>query len=438
MKILALAVPVLVACCPQDEGKPKGQAQAQVQSQAPVEAPDAKWKVIFKVSLVEKQGKWVFVIDGTTTFPPEVKLRARIYALDTFERLQGGRAGGRRAPGLGGRRAPAQLPGLQRAGAGSFHEDVYAFVAETLLDPLPRESPLRRQATRPTRCASRSGMTISSGMPTSAWAPRPTTRRSSRSGSRRSPDDLVTAEKLYGELSDAYPRFQKNFNAAAWKAWKDPWYARMDALNKKNEQRYSLWIVWMERQAKMRVGGMCELDAADRWSGRGAVHRRGPRTEERVEEMIKGFHDYFEEAIEVIGINAPLDIRTVGPIVAAYEKAMAPLRAWILKPEGDGAAVVRRPPAGTASAALQQLVPLLQNRKRGYLYVNEVSVPIYAGFSSSSTRTPAPEALKKGLEEHDAGARRVQEVRRAEVGPPARPQLTVALSRTRSSNLRTS
>jgi len=156
----------------------------------------------------------------------------------------------------------------------------------------------------------------------------------------------------------------------------------------------------MERQAKMRVGGMCEL-MARRMIGAAEGHfLQGLKTEPRVQELIKGFHDYFEEAIEVIGVNAPLDPRTVGPLLTAYEKAMAPLQAWIADPKGDVRDIVkaaRREGIG----ALLQLAPLLQNRKRGYLYVNAISVR-FSQLLELLDAKPAPEALKKGMQEHDA------------------------------------
>jgi hypothetical protein len=155
----------------------------------------------------------------------------------------------------------------------------------------------------------------------------------------------------------------------------------------------------MERQAKMRIGGMCELmrriaTAVDEQLFEGA------KNDERIQEMLKGFHDYYEEAIEVIGISAPLDPRTVGPLLAAYEKALAPLRAWIAKPEGDYIPLLRGA-RRDGLGALLELVNLLQNRKRGYLYLNDVTVR-FTKLLELFDPKPAPEVLKKGLEEHDA------------------------------------
>ena len=62
---------------------------------------------------------------------------------------------------------------------------------------------------------------------------------------------------------------------------------------------------------------------------------------------------------------------------------------------------VIRPARRDGLGALLQLVHLLQNRKRGYLYLNEVSAR-FTRLLELFDPTSAPEVLKKGLEEHDA------------------------------------
>ena len=108
----------------------------------------------------------------------------------------------------------------------------------------------------------------------------------------------------------------------------------------------------------------------------------------------------FVDAFTGRPIDAPLDVRTVGPLMAAYDKAFAPLRAWIQKPEGDYLPVLRAA-RRDGLGALLELVHLLQNRKRGYLYLNEISVRFTRLLELFDPKA-SPEALKKGLEEHDA------------------------------------
>ncbi|HLY10897.1 MAG TPA: hypothetical protein VKW04_16465 [Planctomycetota bacterium] len=385
MKASAVLLPFLLAWAPQDAAK------------APP-APDAKWKASFALSIVEKDGKWVFHIDGVTNIPPEVKLRARIYALETFTDFKDGEREDDEPLVWEDDSGQPSFHAFTAEGGGQFHEDVYKFVRR------PYSIRYRAKVHYNPRDQT-DAVTLKMGdeeffrkadmrFGTDAdYALELQERVKEVSG------DLVSLEKLYGEFCEAYPKFLKKFDSGAWSTWKDPWLERIEAIEKRNDTRYSLWAVWMERQAKMRVGGMCEL-LARRMVGAAEGHfLQGVKTEERVQELIKGFHDYFEEAIEVIGVNAPLDPRTVVPLVAAYDRAMAPLRAWVADPKGDGADVVRKA-RREGIGALLELAPLLQNRKRGYLYVNSISVR-FSQLLELLDAKPAPEALKKGMAEHD-------------------------------------
>ncbi|MBI3858144.1 MAG: hypothetical protein HY293_20880 [Planctomycetes bacterium] len=381
MLLPAFAVPVLLACG----------------LQAPPVPPDAKWKAEFKLSLIERDGKWVFIVDGTTNIPAETKLRARVYALEVFSDFkegereddeplvwedEGGQPGFRLFNAVGGR----------------FHEEVYTFVRKPYsiryrakVHYFPRD-----QTDAVTLKVGDDEFFRKSDLRLGTDADY---AKELQDRVQETAADLTAIEKLYGELADTWEAIRKNFKEDAWKKWKEPWADKVEAISKRNEQRYSLWAVWMERQAKMRVGGMCELMRRITT----AIEERfleGAKNEERIQEMLKAFHDYFEEAIEVIGINAPLDVRTVGPLMAAYDKALVPLRAWIAKPQGDPLPILRAA-RRDGLGSLLELVQLLQNRKRGYLHLNEISVR-FTRLLELFDPTAAPEALKKGLEEHDA------------------------------------
>jgi hypothetical protein len=395
MKSLALLVPILIACGRQEDAKASGSAPGRIQEPAP--PADAKWKADFKLSLVERDGKWTFIVDGTTNIPPEVKLRARVYALEVFTDFKEGEREDDEPLVWEDEGGQPSYKAFNSEG-GKFREDVYTFVRKPYsiryrakVHYIPRDQT--------------DAVTLKVGdddffrkadlrVGTDKDYEKELQERVQETGR-----DLETMEKLHGELSDQYKAVRQGGAKDAWKKWKESWAEKVEASNRKNEQRYSLWAVWMERQAKMRIGGMCELmrrisTAADEQFFEGA------KNDERIQEMLKGFHDYYEEAIEVIGINAPLDMRTVGPLVAAYEKAVAPLRAWIARPEGDYVPVLRRA-RREGLGSLLELVNLLQNRRRGYLYLNEISVR-FTKLLELFDPKPAPEALKKGMEEHDA------------------------------------
>ena len=387
MKFATLVVPILLACGRQDDGK----------AQAPPPPPDAKWKAEFTLSLVERDGKWTFIVDGTTNIPPEVKLRARIYALETFQDFKEGEREDDEPLVWEDDGGQPSFRSFNSAG-GKFHEEVYTFVRK------PYSIRYRGKVLYVPRDQT-DAVTLKMG--DDDFFRKADLRvgtdkdyeKELHDRVQETAEDLVVMEKLYGELAEEYKAVRQSGQKDAWKKWKEPWAEKIEAYTKKNEQRYSLWAVWMERQAKMRIGGMCELmrriaAAVDEQLGDGA------KNDERIQEMLKGFHDYYEEAIEVIGINAPLDIRTVGPLLAGYEKALGPLRAWIAKPEGDYNPVLRSA-RREGLGALLELVNLLQNRKRGYQYLNEVSVR-FTKLLELFDLKPAPDALRKGLEEHDA------------------------------------
>lgn len=382
MTALALLVSLGLAAAPQGDKPPE----------------NLKWKAVYKLNLVERDGKWIFVIEGETNIPPEARLRARIFALETFSDFkEGEREDDEPLVWEDGNGQPSYAsfnPGLD----GKFRVEVYSFVRK------PYSIRYRAKVMYVPRDQT-DAVTLKVGdddffrhadlrVGTDADYAKELEARVQETA-----EDLVAMEKFYGELADQYAAFRKQFAAAAWKAWKEPWLGKLETYNARNEQRYSLWAVWMERQAKMRIGGMIELmkriaTAADE------QFLDQAQNHQRIGEMLKAFHDYYEEAIEVIGISAPLDVRTVGPLMAAYDKAVAPLRAWIRTPSGDAGTVLRTA-RRDGLGALLELVQLLQNRKRGYLYLNEVSAR-FTKLLDLFDPAAAPEVLQKGLAEHDA------------------------------------
>ncbi|HZE99545.1 MAG TPA: hypothetical protein VE981_21245 [Planctomycetota bacterium] len=395
IRLAVLLFPTLVFFLGQDAAKPQ-------------EAPDAKWKIDVALTLVQKDGKWVFHIDGVTNIPADVKLRGRIYAMETFADFKEGERDDEEPLVWEDDSGQPAFHLFNPEGGGQIHEDVYAFVR-------PPYSIKYRARVHYNPRDQTPAVTLKMG--DEEFSRKADLRlgtdadyaRELQDRVKEVADDLVQIEKLYGDFVEVYPKFLVKFDVAAWNKWKDLWLEKIEAIEKRNDTRYSLWAVWMERQAKMRVGGMCEL-MARRMIGAAEGHfLQGLETKPRVQELIKGFHDYFEEAIEVIGVSAPLDIRTVGPLVAQYEQALKPLRDWVASRKGEAveiaagsdAAATVRAARRDGIGALLQLAPLLQNRKRGYLYVNTISVR-FTHFLEILDGRPAPDALKKGMAELDA------------------------------------
>ena len=155
----------------------------------------------------------------------------------------------------------------------------------------------------------------------------------------------------------------------------------------------------------MRIDGMCELlrrmldGAGEYFTNDKLTKERRAKYLEHVEKLLIGFHDYFEEFVEVCRLKIPLDPVKVGPILEAYRNALAPLRAFIK--DGKGKAMkVRAFSRRGGMMALGLLPDLLRNRKSAYSTVNELSTQFTFLLSLVESRATSEE-LVKALEKHD-------------------------------------
>jgi hypothetical protein len=355
------------------------------------------WKSDFTLSLERKDGRYVFAIEGTTDLPPETLLRARVYALEIVDDFQRGKREDEEPlvwEDDGGQPSHKSFNPVN----GKFREEVYSFVRKpwsilyrARIYYVPRDQTAQIQVKVGDDDFSRhADLRIGSAADFAEEL---------RANVQEVTEDLIAVEKLYGELCDTYDAHRKKLDLKEWEKWKGPWQARVEILDDRNKDRFSLWAVWMERQAKMRLGGMCDL--LRRISS--AAHEQfveGQNHKDRIHRMITGFVDYFEEAIEVIGVHLPLNVRLVGPITEAYDKALAPLRRWIDTGTGDGSEILRHA-RRDGLGALLDFPPLFNNRKRAYRYVNEVGLRLTRLLELLDAAAPA-EAVKKALGEHDA------------------------------------
>jgi hypothetical protein len=369
---------------------------------APVQAEERKpapgpWKAEFQLTLAEKDGDYAFSVAGTTTIAPDVILRARVYALEIVDDFRRGKREDEEPLVWEDDEAQPSHRRFQAEG-GKFQETVYRFVRRPwAIRYRARVHYVPRDQTQ--EVLKRMGDDELSWHADLRYGTEKDFAEQMRERVKEVSEDLTAIEQLYSELRKKYDEHRKTKDADAWKLWKAPWYDKVERLSERNKFRYNLWAVWMERQARMRIGGMGEL------------LRRilvlcseqildGKDQEERIAQMFDGFFAYFEEAVEVIGIEAPLDIQKVGPLVAAYEAGVAPLRAWVEKGAGEDGEALRRA-RREAYTALLKLPALLVNRKRGYAHVNETSARLSRLLALAEEKAPADE-LRKALAEHDA------------------------------------
>ncbi len=363
-------------------------------------AAPSPWKAELKLSLSEKEGEYVFSVAGSTNLKPDVVLRARVYALEIVDDFRRGKREDEEPLVWEDDEGQPPYRRFQAGEDGKFGETVYRFVRRpwailyrARVHYVPRD--------QTDAVLKRMGEDDLSWHADLRYGDQKLFAEQMRERVKEVSEDLTALEQLYTELRKKYEEHRKTKDADAWRLWKAPWYDRVDRLYERNKQRYNLWAVWMERQARMRIGGMGEL-LRRMLVLCSELILEGKDHEERIAQLFDGFFSYFEEAVEVIGIEAPLDIEKVGPLVAAYEAGVAPLRSWVEKGPGDAAAddALRRA-RREAFTAILKLPTLLVNRKRGYAYVNETSARFHRLLDLAEGKAPAAD-LKKALADHDA------------------------------------
>lgn len=372
--------------------------------------PGAKWKVDFKLSVRQDGDEWVFEIRGTTNIPPEAVLRARIYALEIVE-----------DPIRGGRREDEEPLVWEDDGAqpsyriltvdgGRFREEVYRFTREPWsLQYRARVHYMPRHQDSDAVLKSVSEHEFSKHADARFGTPEKFAVQM-KGAVKEVMQDLITLETMYKDVTKRIERERGKFDPVDWKVWKAAFNERIERLEGLNEERYNLWAVWMEKQARMRVGGMCELlrrilIGSNEYLTGEKFETEGARKKyyERVQRLIDGFPPYLEECIDVLKLPLPLDPEKVDPIMTAYAKAFAPLRAWLEEGEGDRRAVRARARREGLSA-LMELIPILKNRKSAYRFANELSLR-FRRLIDLVEQESAPETLKSALEAHDVALR---------------------------------
>jgi hypothetical protein len=381
MNLIALA---LLACARQGEA---------------AKDPAARWTIDFKLNLEEKGEEWVFVVEGTTNLPPQTVLRTRIYAVETVDDFRQGKREDEE-PMVWDGDPDAGQPGSQnfKSTGGKFRVEVYRFrrrpYAIHYRGRVHYYPNLQDDAALRTKLGDEDFSRQADIKPPS----KEEYARQLRDRGQEVHDDIVLADALFKEIQKKYAEQLAKPDPAAWKTWKDVWYARVEALDDKNKLRFGMWAVWMERQAKMRIGGMAEL--LRRILVAAGDHLKDEKeAAESAKRLIEAFPVYLEEAIEAIGINMPLDTEKIAPLLEAYDKAIGGLRAWSDKREGDADAVLfdaRR----ECAAALFRITPLIQNRKRAYRYVNELTSRFTQLLELAEAKADAA-TLKKAFAEHD-------------------------------------
>ena len=357
--------------------------------------PHPKHTVELKASVVERDGHHVFVVEGTSDLPADVELRARIYAVEVVNHPQKGDQESEEPMVWEDDEGQPAWRKFTVAN-GRFKEDVYSFIRapwairyRARIHYLPRDQS--------------DAVVQRLGQDEHSWAadlrlddPKVFAEQM-RVRLQEACDDLLSLKAWHDELQGRFEAQQRAPDEAAWRAWKGPWFERVERMLERNKLRYGLWSVWMERQAKMRVGGQCEVLRRLLVAAGEHLFEDKAKTA-RFKETAEVWMNMWEEAVEVIGCEIPLDEDKVKPAVAAVGGAVARLR----EAAGKGPvppevlSEVRR----DGMTAILKLAPHLRIRKRGYKALNDLSAR-FTALLQAADGGASPDGLRAPMEELD-------------------------------------
>ncbi len=347
------------------------------------------WKVDFKASVARSGDDWSFRIEGTTDLPSGTILRARILALEESTDPRNGDPVVDEEPLFYGDEAFQDA----EVAEGKFSAGVYAlkrrpyslrYRARIVVDPEYQNAevkakvgaePIQRDADF------REGDDAKFAEELKATA-------------RELHDEFVRVQELYSGLKKEFAEQRKGFDEKRWKRWIDPWMDAVQALRARNDDRMMLWTVWVERQGKMRLEGFCmrlpdlASDCREFLEGKSEVLAR-------TQQKMASFLDYYEEAIEVVGLEMPLDLETIAPALAEYEKQVELLR------KRENWSEERPRIKRAAMQALLTVAGAFEKRKKGYYRVNEIMTRFTDLLRLADLAAAPPADFQKALQDHN-------------------------------------
>ena len=362
--------------------------------------PHPKYEAKLTLTLAEKGPDYVFSVEGSSTLPKGTVARLRVFAVELVPQFQGGNREDEE-PLVWEDDDDGQKPDQKIEIDGKpFKVDVYRFTRRPWA-LLYRVRLIYNSRDQTDEILKILGDDDHSWKADLKYGDDQLLVSQSRERVAEVVEDLDQLEASFHDFRKSYAAHAAKLDVAAWKEWKAVWFGRLERLSERNKLRYGLWAVWMERQAKMRVGGMAELQRRLLVAANEDLLEKQEGAAARVKQIVEAYEGYFEEAVEVLGVERPLDPEKIGPLVTAYERALQPLRAAAAEGRpvpADALAHVRR----DALAVILKIPQLLKTRKRGYAYANDVSARFTALLAAAEA---SPDAFRKSLEEHDEALR---------------------------------
>jgi hypothetical protein len=346
------------------------------------------WKIDFTLSLAEKEGKWIFTVGGATDLPPETVLRARVYAVTLVDHPFQGTVEDEEELVIGD--DPIQ-PSWRTfaAKAGKFREEVYAFKRKPYSIQY-RARVFYRPDDQTNAITLKVGDEEFSRHADLRFGTDDDYEKELQARQDQSTKDLQFLEGSTSGL-DAWLA-NLDADSKGWSIWKTKTLATLAALQKRNEDDFSLWAVPPARLGRMVVGGLCAY--FERTVAAVDDHAAPPAIRLRLRNLV----DAIDDAYDQMGIDAPLEITRAKPVFDAYERSVAPFRAGIDRPD------VRRRVRAEGVAALFDLLKLIRSRQRTYVHLNTLSVK-FTRVIQLIDAGAAPEEVGAAVEAHEAALR---------------------------------
>jgi hypothetical protein len=376
-------------------------------SLAAAQDPAPKFEVQFKLVIEEGQGRWTFWAEGTTTLPDGTDLKARLYAVDLVDDFKGGRR-----PDEEGLIQERRGWRLHRIKDGRFRIKLLEsarkpysiwYRCRLTYDPEIQDIPIFDKV----------------GEAKMEWQhdlkpASPAEFDRELAGTVKDlTRELEEVQSLFRDLRGRFQVWTRAPDAKAFEEWRKGFDKKVEAIRKHNDTRWSIWVVWLERQAKFRFESFADrlenlCANFETWLGlkaKLAAEKNAETLKELTDEEqdrqllimhgLNGFLAYFEEAREALGIDTPSDPDAVGALLKDYEAATDELAALAAKK--DAALWNERAPAArnrARRALLKLSLPGLLPR-RAYDRVLELSDKfgeMYAHFESDALGRKKPDA----------------------------------------------
>jgi hypothetical protein len=357
--------------------------------------PQPKHKIEIKLTIEPAGERWHFRLSGSTDLPDEVTIKLRVFAIEIVTVL-----GESREEEEGLTYKPGQWFKTIHPKNGKFDEVAFDTPRK------PYSLPYRGRAYyevegQDEELAKKIADQDFSAKHDLAFGDPKAFDAELRESAKSIAADLDVVQRLFTDLKNSFTLQRATFDPKVWADFKKDWTARVQKLREKNDDRWELWAAWVERQGRFRIDGFCDTFRYLLEDECAAFLEKGDADAlVLAQRTIDSFSARFEEAREIVGLDAPFEIEKVTAITKRYAQAIDALKKLGGKewPGGDGHRATARD--AILSLSDQKLVP-----RRGYERVVRLAGAWLKLQETGPDAASKPEAWKKAVDEHDAALR---------------------------------